>query len=164
MRLAADKRLPAVLLTPVWNTQIRGDYLQRFVVGRLPVLQKYEHLIPLFGPLLILWAQHFTGFQVYDQVQPKTIILHSPEDELFDIRQSVKLLANSPLPEGSADTTFMKSVIETLAQRRYSTDGRLVKVGADHQMDDPEVLRALVDAVSLLCGAGNATEHEQTDG
>jgi hypothetical protein len=158
MQLAADRRLPAVLLTPVWNTQIRGDYLQHFL-KRLPALQKYEHLVPLFAPLVLLWVQHFTGFRFCTSVQPRTIIFHAPEDELFDLRQSVKLLADNPLAPGDPETAFMSEVMATLGRRGFATDGRLVKVGADHQMDDPEVLRGLVEAVNLLCGAEEATKQ-----
>lgn len=155
MQLATDRGLPAVLLTPVWNTQIRGDFLQQFTKW-LPALQKHEHLVPLFGPLVLLWVRHFTGFRFCTTLQPRTVVLHAPEDELLDMRQSVRLIADNPIPPGSPDAAFMGAVVAALARRGFATDGRLVKVGLDHQMDDPEVLRALVDAVGLLCGAERA--------
>lgn len=150
MQLAADKHLTCVLLTPVWNNQIKVDRLQQFLVRRMPKLQDYEHLIPLFGPFFLMWVRHFAGFRTSDYVQPRTLILHSPEDEVIDIRQSVELLANNPLPENGVDTAFMRSVVDTLVQQKYETDGRLVKIGHDHQMDSPDAITALVDAVSLL--------------
>lgn len=151
MQLATDRGLPAVLLTPVWNTQIRGDFLQQFTRW-LPALQKHEHLVPLFAPLVLLWARHFTGFRFCTTLRPRMVVLHAPEDELFELRHSVKLLADNPIPPGSPDAAFMAAVVAELGRRGFATDGRLVKVGLDHQMDDPEVLRALVDVVSLLCG------------
>jgi len=157
MHLAADKHLPSVLLAPVWITQIKGDYLQQFLVRRMPNLQYHEHLMPLFDTFLPRWVENFAGFAISDQVQPRTLILHSPNDKLIDLKQSVKLLTNSPLPEGDADTAFMNSVTDTLVRRGYETDGRLVKVGDDHKMNDPDALRALVDAVCLLSSEYNET-------
>ncbi|MDY3563776.1 hypothetical protein R5W23_005398 [Gemmata sp. JC673] len=91
-------------------------------------------------------------------MQPRTIVFHAPKDELFDLRHSVKLLADNLLPAGNPDASFMAAVVAELGRRGFAAEGRLVKVGADHQMDAPEVLRALVDAVSLLCGAEGAVK------
>ena len=145
MRMAADNRLPSVLLAPVWNSQIKEDYVPQLLAGRMPILRKF-----IVSPIFLEMMRHFTGFQFSDRVRPKTLVLHSPSDELLDLGQSVRLLANSPLPEGDGETAFMKSVTDKLVQRNYVTENRLVKVGDDHQMNDPNALRALVDAVGLL--------------
>ena len=57
-------------------------------------------------------------------VKPGTLILHSQADDVVPFEDSMKLLANSSLPEGA-----------------------LIEVGQDHRLADPEPLEALVRAV-----------------
>jgi hypothetical protein len=62
-------------------------------------------------------------------VKPGTVILHSPEDVLVPIDDSRELVRNSGLP-----------------------DNALREVGEEHDMIDPEALRALVEAVESFRG------------
>ncbi len=56
--------------------------------------------------------------------KPNTVILHSPADETVPFADSQKLLRNSGLPESA-----------------------LIAVGTDHRLADPEVLKAMLEAV-----------------
>ncbi len=150
MRLALEQELPAILLAPVWNTRIKEDYLPRFLARRNPGLQNFESLIPLLGPGAIALARQIAGIRFAERVGPRTLILHSPEDELFDLEQSRRLLENSPLSAGSPDAAFMDSITRFLVSRGHRAEGRLVVGGGDHQMNGQDALRALVDAVQLL--------------
>jgi hypothetical protein len=62
-------------------------------------------------------------------VKPRTLVLHSPDDVLVPIDDSRELLRNSGLP-----------------------DIALRVVGEEHDMTDPEALRALVVAVESFRG------------
>ena len=57
-------------------------------------------------------------------VKPGSLILHSQADDVVTFEDSMKLLANSSLPEGA-----------------------LIEVGQDHRLADPEPREALVRAV-----------------
>jgi hypothetical protein len=74
-------------------------------------------------PLVLLapaWKYRGTA----STVKPRTLILHSPDDVLVPIDDSRELLRNSGLPQTA-----------------------LREVGDEHDMTDPDALRALVLAV-----------------
>ena len=62
-------------------------------------------------------------------VKPRTLVLHSPDDVLVPIDDSRELVRNSGLPQ-----TAMR------------------EVGEEHDMIDPEALRALLEAVESFRG------------
>jgi pimeloyl-ACP methyl ester carboxylesterase len=151
MQLAAEHDLPAVLITPVWNTQLKDSYLGQYLTGKSFLSPTLQMLLPIVTNLLLDVVRQRIGFRFTSQVRPRTLLLHSPQDELFDLDHSRRLLENSPIPEGSPETAFMARVSAALQERGHCVEqGRPIVVGKDHRMDDPEALRALVDAVELL--------------
>jgi hypothetical protein len=70
---------------------------------------------------LVLIAPAWMPLGKADTVPPSAIVLHSPHDDVIPFEQSAELAERS--------------------------ECRLVAVGADHQMNDDEALRALLQAV-----------------
>ncbi len=77
-------------------------------------------------PLVLVAPAWKTWGEAVD-VKPRTVILHSENDDVVPIEHSRELLQNSGLP-----------------------DGRLVVVGQDHRMDDAGAFAAMVEAVQQV--------------
>lgn len=153
MQFSRERSIPMVLIAPVWNERIKtGGLTQYLSHGTHGTSGRglAESSIPLLAPAMIPLARRMAGLRFADQVASKTVILHSPDDELFDLRENLGLLARQPLAEGIPDATFMASVMQSLAGRGYPTEGRLVKIGRDHRMNDTDALQAMIDALELL--------------
>ncbi|QSA97410.1 hypothetical protein [Methylococcus sp. EFPC2] len=76
------------------------------------------------GRPLVLLCPAWKRWGVASTVEPGTLILHAPADDVIPYADSVELLKNSGLPDSS-----------------------LISVGNDHRLADAESLRALLSAV-----------------
>nr|WP_201724039.1 alpha/beta hydrolase [Rhodopirellula sp. SM50] len=87
---------------------------------------------------LVLLCPAWKNWGTATTVKPKTIILHSRQDDVIPFADSQELLANSGLPP------------ETL-----------IEVGDDHRLADPDPLNAMLDACLKVCLPEWIDEHEK---
>ncbi len=80
---------------------------------------------------LVLLCPAWKRWGTATTVKPGTVILHSPGDETVPFADSQELLRNSGLPESA-----------------------LFIVGTDHRLEDPEPLKAMLEAVERAGGRG----------
>lgn len=139
---------PLLLLAPVWNTKIKKDG----VVGSLAVMGGHPAAKMLANiPGMATLAGSVFGFRPPSSAPHRTIVLHSENDELFDIGESRALLAGSPAT--GPDQEWVDRISARMAGAGFPNDGadkRLYPVGNGHRMDDSRATSAMVNACMAM--------------
>jgi pimeloyl-ACP methyl ester carboxylesterase len=140
---------PLLLLAPVWNTKIKKDGVVGSLAGMgghpaAKILAKVPGIATLAGAGL---AGLLFGFSPPGSAPPRTVVLHSANDELFDIGESRSLLAASPAT--GPDLEWADRISARMAAAGFPHDGadkRLYPVGDGHRMDDGRATSAMGNA------------------
>jgi predicted esterase YcpF (UPF0227 family) len=165
---------PMVLVGPVWNRSISPA----ISLDNMPVTGFVtRQVLSLATSALRSPVARFAGFTAPRSIRPRTIILHSAHDRVFDLTNSRQLLRNSPIATGDPCKPGMDRVVDGLVAAGYAirkcdhngsyNDGRLIVIGKDHHTNEPDPLdrqnkdphphNAMIAAVRLLAeqfGAG----------
>ena len=106
------------------------------------------------SPLLGMLAASWFGFNPPRKCPPRTLVIHSTHDELFDIDQSCALLASGGLVSAT-DKAWANTIAAGMAVQGFGADPadtRLFPVGESHRLDDFQAKGCIVLASSLILG------------
>lgn len=150
--MAASETTPMVLVCPAWTGRVHSHCLRKVLAGgnRTPTGLECALLPLVTTGLASGLARRLIGFDVPRHVGPRTLILHSPDDDVIDFEDSRLLLRNSPRPKNGPEAELLDAVSARLHDKGYELEDRLIAVGSDHRMIDNAALNAVADVVNEL--------------
>lgn len=142
------EQVPLLLLAPVWNTKLKKEGIKGLARMAGPLGRAAGMASPLLGMLAASWF----GFNPPRKCPPRTLVIHSTHDELFDIDQSCALLAGSGLVHAT-DKAWADSIASRMGAQGFQpdpADRRLYPVGEGHRLDDFRATNTLAEACRAI--------------